>query len=92
MEISIAVEAMKLAGINCEYKNDSLIEINSITVYIVGNLAQFGTYKFRYSDIYDFCCCLDQSGLLCLSLDKKHSIRKCYEKLDSLASAPKVKL
>ena len=86
------IESLHLAGIDAEYQNDNLVVINGISVYISGNLASFGTYKFRYSDIYDFLCCLDQSGLLCLSLDKKHSIRKCYEKLDSLASAPKVKL
>ena len=92
MEISIAVEAMKLAGINCEYKNDSLIEINNISIHIIGNLAQFGTSKFRFSDLYDFITNLDMEGLVCLEIDQKHKIKHTYEKLESLASASKVKL
>jgi len=87
VEMNFCCEAMKLAGINCEYKNDSLIEINNISIHIIGSLAQFGTYKFRFSDVYDFLCALDQSGLLFLSINDKHKIKDCYNRLISLATS-----
>ena len=92
MEVSVAVESMKLHNINAKYINDSLVEVNGISIYLNGSLAQFGTCFFRFSDVFDFVTNLSMEGLLDLSTDQKHKIKHCYEKLSSLASAPKVKL
>ena len=86
------VESLHLAGISAEYQNDNLVVINGISIYISGNLATFGTSRFRFSDVYDFVTCLDMEGLVCLEINEKHTIKHTYEKLTSLATVPKVKL
>jgi len=81
MNIELFVLAMQKHKIDAKFINSSLIEINRISIYITGNMGQFGTHKFRFRDIYDFVSALSQEDLIYVNTADKFKIKSTYSEL-----------
>jgi hypothetical protein len=79
--LDLFIQAMQKHGIDCKYVNGNLIEVNRISVYINGNMGQFGTFKFRFSDIYDFVSILSQEDLIYVNTSDKFDIKRTFAEL-----------
>jgi hypothetical protein len=81
IDIKIFVQAAQEFKIEAEYLSEDSFRLNGITVYLHDNLAQAGTFKFRFTDCFDFVSCLSQEGLLSLTTNQRHQIKETYKKL-----------